>query len=736
MKKTLISKLLAFGMTVSMMMGSVQPVMAAEAEDPCANGHILTEWSVDNSQRHYRLCSVCYGEDTLELEDHNMENGICTVCGYVNWEDRNAYLSPFREDALKNIKKAAEAYEIYGDELSMLVGEADYQINFLADDEASIMQIENEMIARIPEAALIDAMTDAHQKVDEAVNSKPRSDEFRACVQGWQEEIDECENIKSVKTVLSEILNEKIPACEEQYGYVDPMSNVYGKIAGTYEQDDNSEIKYMVGMDENQNYQILYDNEGVVSEIDFSDPEIDEKTGEISILSENGRLIFAGDTLTVETTVVVNRRPVLVYTYFTKISGGKPVGEVPVCPECKEAMILVATNEEGCTWECDTAGCPGVLSGKNHVSGEICICKEACIHTFDGAVCTKCSYVSPKLELVFMKESFEAYKNDAVMTADSYASSDDSADVAQLITNAKEAINAVEFDKDSIDTKKAEIDSILSELESAIAAQKEAEKEAVKCVSERTIAPKAGSYELYLNGVSVGIYSFTPVSGGWALGTPNGYLTVENGSVTFTDVPTAWGYKNGAFFRTVETRQSGILGWFGLTKTTTYYLTSATTISTKAVKTEIRETVFASAHTYTKWVDQKNGTHTATCTLCGESETRACQYDDETGYCECGAYNPALVNVTIKATVEKVTQKYLIFFTKTSYRATIKTEAKGTTVKKVEYSTDGGKTWKSGSSFTSGSPIEGFLVCATDANGQVYYYTYPEGSEVVEVIDR
>ncbi len=251
----------------------------------------------------------------------------------------------------------------------------------------------------------------------------------------------------------------------------------------------------------------------------------------------------------------------------------------------------------------------------------------------------------------------------------------------------------------------------------------ESEEPEVLCKGEKAISPEEGTYELYLDGTNAGYFTFEAVYGGWAIQDAEGYLTVKDGVLVHTDTPAAWEYQKGSFYQTVKTTDNGNKKSKGKkTITTYYYLTSATTVSTESVKAELYETVLATTHTYTAFENQKDGTHTRTCVACGGVETEECSYDEETGYCICGAYNPDLSSVTISATVTKESKNRK----KSFYRATITTDVVGTTVKTVEYSTNGGMTWTMGSSFSSDKNIESFLVRVTDENGKVYNYTYTE----------
>ncbi len=46
----------------------------------------------------------------------------------------------------------------------------------------------------------------------------------------------------------------------------------------------------------------------------------------------------------------------------------------------------------------------------------------------------------------------------------------------------------------------------------------------------------------------------------------------------------------------------------------------------------------------------------------------------------------------------------------------------------LSYSTDGGKTWKNGTSFTGSSQITSFLIRVNATNGQTYDFAYSNGA--------
>lgn len=704
------------------------PMEKEPETEPCK--HVMSDWINDRTDSHSRACKLCWGENTVEREEHSFGevNAYTCKCGFTNETLKNQVLGPVRSAAGETLDQEAAKYAICGDEMNRIINNAKNDINS-ADTEDAINAIVAEALENLPDAALIDAKIDALNQISTAASKLVQSQELADMVRQWITSIETADDFDAVAAALERILNDEIPAYDVEHPYVEPMSTVYSKIAGIYARDDNASIQLVVSKTADGEYQITIGGETLTIMDAF-----ETETGiAVNTMYHEGKqdaapynFTFTGNTVLQQ--VGRNRHT------LTKIANATPDRNIPKCQKCGAEMMLIETNEEGCTWTCDTIGCD-VIAASNHVTSEVCPCTVSCLHVFDGDTCIKCDYVSEKRKLEALKADFKAYKDAAVEAADAMASDEYSAGVIQLIKDAKAAINAAEYDASlSAQQNNDRIDAILAQLSADIEAKIEAEqKPEVSCTTEKTIAPKSGCYALYLNGKYAGNFTFVSVTGGWAIQDAQGYLTVVNGALGHTDAPAAWAYKNNVFSITVTTKSSGILGWLFGTKSTTYYLTSASTVSTKSVKTELRETVSYTSHTFNSWVNQKNGSHKHTCSVCGEDEVQPCTYDEETGFCVCGAYDPARVSVKIDAVVEKVTKKYLIFFTKTSYRATISTKAEGTTVKTVEYSTNGGKTWTKGTSFTSDKAIESFKVRVTDNNGNVYTYTYPDDAVMLEV---
>lgn len=64
----------------------------------------------------------------------------------------------------------------------------------------------------------------------------------------------------------------------------------------------------------------------------------------------------------------------------------------------------------------------------------------------------------------------------------------------------------------------------------------------------------------------------------------------------------------------------------------------------------------------------------------------------------------------------------------TTYTVTILPTAVGTTVKTVQYSQNNGSTWATGTSFTSSANVTSLLIKVTDADGDVYSFSYSNGA--------
>ena len=86
-------------------------------------------------------------------------------------------------------------------------------------------------------------------------------------------------------------------------------------------------------------------------------------------------------------------------------------------------------------------------------------------------------------------------------------------------------------------------------------------------LAEKSLA-SGETYVLKLGGTNVGSYTFTQVSGGWAIRTENGrYLALSGSSLTNASEPFAWTYSGGSFSTTTTSSgpsdNNGFGGWFG-----------------------------------------------------------------------------------------------------------------------------------------------------------------------------
>lgn len=264
--------------------------------------------------------------------------------------------------------------------------------------------------------------------------------------------------------------------------------------------------------------------------------------------------------------------------------------------------------------------------------------------------------------------------------------------------------------------------------------------------TQKVKAPENGkTYGMKLNCKDKGEFTFEANGKNWNIKNSNNkYLNAANGKLVLGDTAaTAWTYKNGAFSTSVKTTQKNNGYWLGFlyipgrgskTVTTTYYLSrvDAGSLSTYYVGAELYTKV-SGDHSY-KYVNKCNGTHDKICTKCGERTNEKCTYAEDTHKCDCGAYNPeeAKVEISVVDGGKKTTKQYVGIWPfgrykeVTTYTATIKTEATGVKVRKVEYQLNGGKNWVTGTSVCSNKAINSLKVRVTDNKGNKYYYEYPE----------
>lgn len=268
------------------------------------------------------------------------------------------------------------------------------------------------------------------------------------------------------------------------------------------------------------------------------------------------------------------------------------------------------------------------------------------------------------------------------------------------------------------------------------------------CTYTKPVKLTEGTFGLKLCGCDKGEFTFASYNGGWSIYNGTKFLAMQNGKLALSSAAFAWTYKNGAFSASVQTTQktSGrrILFFYvpGTTKTvtTTYYLNRVNegALSTCSVGAELYEEV-TGVHSY-EYVSKCNGTHDKICKNCKEVKNENCVYDQEGNKCVCGAYDPSKVIVKISVVDMKVkTEKQFsgfLFWGKwknvTTYTATIKTEAVGVMITKVQYQVNCGK-WMTGSSVCSDKPIEKMNIRALGSDGKWYTGEYPEVSAVCDI---
>ncbi len=265
------------------------------------------------------------------------------------------------------------------------------------------------------------------------------------------------------------------------------------------------------------------------------------------------------------------------------------------------------------------------------------------------------------------------------------------------------------------------------------------------------------AYVLKLGGNAVGTYTFTQVNDGWSIMNADGkYISVDaSGNLATSDSAFAWTYANGRFSADVKTSSSSSSSWFSSifgnlfgssSSTKTYYLAAsgssltASTSTTNTAASFYQET--SGEHVYGE-ATAANGKHIFTCQNCGNVKEEVCNE------ATCELCNPpvvekpaAVINVAVKITESTSSSSsssswFSSLFgslfgssKKTTYTATITVTAENATVDTVAYSTDGGSTWTTGTSFTSDSEITTFDIRVKDTDGNTYLYTYANGSIV------
>ncbi len=277
------------------------------------------------------------------------------------------------------------------------------------------------------------------------------------------------------------------------------------------------------------------------------------------------------------------------------------------------------------------------------------------------------------------------------------------------------------------------------------------------CSGDKKVSLAEGKLSFVLGGTKIGDYTFAKSGNGWTIKDKDGkYLALSNNALAVSDTAFVWNYSSNRFSASVTTQASG--GGFGLwsffgfgsrNTATTYYLCytgGKLAVSTNTSGSDAEFTVYTESNEHSgKWTTSLK-THTRICEVCGKTETENCQYGEDNKCKVCGGYNPDAVKVEVSVSLSQRSggnQGFGGIFgflfggfgsrtTSTTYTAAITARATGSTVAKTEYSTNDGDTWSNGSTITSNSQIEKFLIRVTDANGKIYNFKY-ENSVVTEI---
>lgn len=279
-----------------------------------------------------------------------------------------------------------------------------------------------------------------------------------------------------------------------------------------------------------------------------------------------------------------------------------------------------------------------------------------------------------------------------------------------------------------------------------------------QCVVNKNVSLSEGKLFFTLGGQNLGEYTFARSGNNWTIKDADGkYLGFAGNALS--DNEFAWTYSDGRF-QTSETTGGnngwgGILGflfggfggWGGNT-TTTYYLVYTNgriAVSTSSNGANASFTIHVESDEHSGTWKTVGKTHTRKCEVCGTEETEPCTYVDHRCII-CGGYDPSVANIEVNVTVtQRITggntgwNGILDFISRllgilfgnrgnqtTTYTATITTIATGTTVSKVEYSTND-RNWTQGTSYQSNQNITTLYVRVTGANGVQYNYLYQNG---------
>ena len=261
------------------------------------------------------------------------------------------------------------------------------------------------------------------------------------------------------------------------------------------------------------------------------------------------------------------------------------------------------------------------------------------------------------------------------------------------------------------------------------------------CKGGKEVEISNGTHEMRIHGKSYGTFTFAWVNSkaGWSIQNADGkYLSFDNGKLVLSDTAYVWHY-DAKFYTTTEEKISSGWGWWSrpstTTKTTYWYLVGDGTdlsISKSETNADVKlyDATESTEHSFGKWTPAEERKHTRTCTICGETETGDCTY--ENGACTvCGALDPDNASVSVSATVTKRTSGGGGWWwwnrpTTTTWEARITATGTGVDIDKVEYSNDG-KHYLTGTSFTSDTEITKFYIRVTDSKGNVTNWLYENG---------
>lgn len=243
-------------------------------------------------------------------------------------------------------------------------------------------------------------------------------------------------------------------------------------------------------------------------------------------------------------------------------------------------------------------------------------------------------------------------------------------------------------------------------------------------VAEKSITE--GKLDLVLNGTEVGSYTFTSVSGGWAIKNANGkYIALSGSSVVESDSAFTWTYSNGRFSAS-SSKASGnwLEALLNSSRKTTYYLVASgsglgTSTSSSKATAKFYQEIVGGEHSYGS-ARPSAGNHIYVCENCGYAKTVVC------GDSDCVICNASVV---VSVRIENGASNWLqaLLGVSSKRTVTITAEAEGTEVSTIEYSLDG-KTWTKGTKFTSSSEVTSFQIRVGATNGQSYKYSYNNGN--------